>query len=363
MFKSKIVIIAFALIGIFIYCTILDWTKGTSVFIEYNEKDLFKNNQESFKNKNIQFKQPTYSDNKINLTNFNYTGKCGNVFKYKQNNKRDLIFTAIKYNTNFTWRKHKPYIIESTNLLKNTIPNAKKVCILYDNNNELKQFVEECGFEVIEVLNEGSKIKKINAAIDRFLQLEKYLSIHKNEFDRVALIDFRDVYFFADGFQTISSDEVVFTEECVHRYGYDTICFDYTQNTNYRWMKKCYGKEVADRYRKERKHINNVGVIMGGIKPFSELLNVFVNEIKRKSDVLTIWGIDNAMLNYLRYSGAFNGINVTFNSYSQRLAFVGGGIGGYNYDEVRKSIINTIDGCSPIIRHKLGGNKKVQFGI
>ena len=48
--------------------------------------------------------------------------------------------------------------------------------------------------------------------------MEKYLSIHKNEFDRVALIDFRDVYFFADGFQTISNDEVVETINLLHKH-------------------------------------------------------------------------------------------------------------------------------------------------
>ena len=121
-------------------------------------------------------------------------------------------------------------------------------------------------------------------------------------------------------------------------------------------MSQYYGKETAEKYRRERKRVTNVGTIFGGIKPFTQLLKVFVDEIHRKKDVLQFWGIDNAMINYLRYSGAFKGINVTVNTYSQRLAFEWRG--GFDYNEKTKSITNSIDGCSPIIRHKMWGNEK-----
>ena len=46
------------------------------------------------------------------------------------------------------------------------------------------------------------------------LGLEKYLLKHKDEFDRVVFADLRDVYWFADGFQTIDPNELVVMLEC-----------------------------------------------------------------------------------------------------------------------------------------------------
>ena len=40
-------------------------------------------------------------------------------------------------------------------------------------------------------------------------------------------------------------------------------------------MKKCYGEEIANQFRDEKRIIHNVGIIIGGIKPFTELFNVF----------------------------------------------------------------------------------------
>ena len=303
------------------------------------------------------FVQPTYSDENIDLSNFNFNGKCRDPFKCRPNDEHDLIFTGIKYNDNKKWFSHKKLIKISTNLMKNTVPNARKICVVYDDDENLIKFINECGFDVIQI--NPMENKNVNPAIDRFLQLKKYLNHHGGEIKRVALIDFRDVFFFADGFQTISDEEVVFTRECTYYKVNKTICNDYTQKLNNAWMKKCYGEEIAEQYRKEKKAIHNVGMIIGGIKPFMQLLDVFLKEIERKKNEIHIWGMDNSMLNFLHHSGAFTGINLTVNTFSQRIAFTRRG--GYEYDADKKSITNTIDGCSPIIRHKLEGNKMMQL--
>ena len=168
-------------------------------------------------------------------------------------------------------------------------------------------------------------------------------------------------FFFADGFQTISEDEVVFTQECVGIKHNHIQCINYGQQGNYDFVNIFYGKETANKYRKEKKIITNVGGIIGGFKPFKQLLDVFIEEINRKKDVLHIWGIDNAMINYLLYSGKFNGINVVVNMFTQRLAF--NWSYDYNYNKANKSITDPSDGCSPIIRHKMGGNDFFSFGI
>ena len=69
-----------------------------------NEKkyeELYKNSS------NYSFVQPSYVDEKLNLSNFNFEGKCREPFKYKPNNKRDLLFTGIKYDNTWVWKKDK----------------------------------------------------------------------------------------------------------------------------------------------------------------------------------------------------------------------------------------------------------------
>ena len=41
------------------------------------------------------FEQPNFVNEKINVSNFNFNGKCRNVFKYKKNNPKDLIFMTL----------------------------------------------------------------------------------------------------------------------------------------------------------------------------------------------------------------------------------------------------------------------------
>ena len=316
-----------------------------------NEKDLYT------------FIQPTYTDSRLNLNNFNYKGKCREPFKYKRNNKRDLIFTGIKYDNREKWMSHKQSIVFATKLMQNTIPHARKVCVIYDDDKELENFIQSCGFEIMKVdVKTASRYyfqKNLNPAIDRFIQLKRYLKQHKGEFDRVALIDFRDVYFFADGFQTISDDEVVFTQECISYKSNRTLCLDYTQKLNHYWMNNCYGTKIAREFAEEKRIIHNVGMIIGGIKPFEQLLDVFLREISRMRRRIHIWGIDNSMLNYLQYNGKFSHINVTINKFSQCMAF--SRRGGYEYDKDKKAIVNEIDGCSPIIKHKIEGNSMFEI--
>ena len=333
----------------------------------FDNKTLMNENINDNKNQHETMKtvfvQPSFVNDKLNLSNFNYEGKCREAFKYKPHNKRDLVFTAIKYDDKKKWKHHKSQILLSMSIMNNTIPKATKVLVVYSEIDEIKTTAENFGFEVITVKvdKKRKKIGYLNAAIDRYLQLETYLNQHEGEFDRIAVIDARDVYFFADGFQTVSENEVVFTEECDIRPNGEIVCIDFQGGCNYDWVKQFYGKREANKYKKEKKHVNNVGVIMGGIIPFKQFLNVLLKEIKKMKKYLRYWGIDNAMLNHLRYSGKLYAINYTVNNYTQRLAFQWGG--GYVYDAEKKSVTDSFDGCSPIIRHKLGGNTMFRLGV
>ena len=35
--------------------------------------------------------------------------------------------------------------------MQNTIPNARKVCVIYDDDKELENFIQSCGFEIMKV--------------------------------------------------------------------------------------------------------------------------------------------------------------------------------------------------------------------
>ena len=48
-----------------------------------------------------------------------------------------------------------------------------------------------------------------DAAIYRFIDFENYLKENKDKFDRVAITDFRDIMWFADGFMCFS-DKAMF---------------------------------------------------------------------------------------------------------------------------------------------------------
>jgi len=83
-----------------------------------------------------------------------------------------------------------------------------------------------------------------------------------------------------------------------------------------------------------------------------------MDEINQKEKVKHRWGIDNAMISFLYHTGRLNHINVSVNRISQRMGFEFGG--GYIYDPEKKSVVGH-DGCSPIMRHKLGGNPEMEL--
>ena len=301
-----------------------------------------------------EFVQPSYIDELLNLSNFNFSGKCREPFKYNQNSERDLVFTSIHYRDKAKWEKDKKKIIVAGKIMKNTIPHAKRVCVIYERNRDVEEVLKESGFEVRMANHFHVNPRRVNAAIDRFIQLHYYLNENVGKIDRVALIDSGDVFFFADGFQTVSYEEVMFTLECSSKSSFKMNCVTYPHFQNDVWLKSIYGKDVVEKYKRERYIIVNVGTIIGGIRPFCELLQVFLDEIERKRYFQRRWGIDNAMLNYLYREKKFEGINITVNDHTQRMAFVTRG--GYSYHRKWKTITDDYDGCPPIIRHKLLGN-------
>ena len=85
------------------------------------------------------------------LSNFNFSGVCSNPFKYKANNKSDLIFNTIYYNGDNQWKKHKESILEAIELSHQTVPHATKIVYLYGNINddEFERMFKENGYSIV----------------------------------------------------------------------------------------------------------------------------------------------------------------------------------------------------------------------
>ena len=73
---------------------------------------------------------------KLNEIKLNYIGKCGEIFKYKKNNERDLVLFCYKSTRRHFERSFLIYnVIDS---FKKNIPNAKIVCFVHkDSYNSL----------------------------------------------------------------------------------------------------------------------------------------------------------------------------------------------------------------------------------
>ena len=107
------------------------------------------------------------------------------------------------------------------------------------------------GYTIIKSNETVIKGEYFNAAVYRFFEFEKYLMDHQNEFDRVALTDVKDVYWFADGFQTFDSNEFLMFNECddfdnnnpfwCRQFGYRP-----RSNWNEKGVNECFGKEILD---------------------------------------------------------------------------------------------------------------------
>ena len=188
----------------------------------------------------------------------------------------------------------------------------------------------------------------------RFFDLELFLKEHPGEFDRIAITDFRDVAWFADGFACLDPEELFVNKECT---GNPPRCNKYkiTNTANSRWIAHCYGLELRNHYAEMNREVLNVGFVFANITNMMKYLDVYISTVKEKDKKLwDYWGMDQSTLNYIYYEGKLKNIKITINDISQKMAF------GYNYfasryDSERKIVLEMDSDCSPVIRHKMKG--------
>ena len=324
-------------------------------------------NEENVNTKNNKKKTPklSYENELFNLSNFNYEGICSNPFQYKENNKRDLLFNTIFYDDIEKWKKHKKEIREAIEMSKHTIPHATKILYLYGdiNDDEFEEMFTKNGYQILRShvkIDQGKFIVS-----QRYLDFEKYLTEHQNEYDRVVMADLRDVFWFADGFSTISPDELILTYECNDLGNYTMRCVHFgkltEKQTNFQWMANFWGKEITVEFQSNSSYEINGGFVGGNTKKMLSFLRIMNEYLLKHSEYLYEWGYDQATITYIYNTGKLDLLNVTTNTITQRLGY--DMFRYYKYNKKLKSLHMISNGCSPIIRHKLRWNEHFMAGI
>ena len=301
------------------------------------------------------FVQPTFVHPRLDTTKFYYDGECREPFKYKRNNKRDLLFHAYYFKDEEVWNKKKTHMKTTFEINKSGIPNATKVFFTYGDweNEELNEVLKNAGYQIIKSDVKLEKGQEFNVAVYRYYEFEKYLLEHKDEYDRVVISDVQDVYWFADGFQTIDPNEFIIMLECDDKRKNKQWCrsIGYHAKYNEKWIRQCFNETIVEDMKKVGQKVINSGFVAGSPERMLEFLKVYNKIMKDRPEKFNIWGLDQSSMIVGDYLGLFNHLNITYITYSQR---IGNDMRKrYNYDKENKIIYMRSKKCSPVIRHKV----------
>jgi hypothetical protein len=133
----------------------------------------------------------------------------------------------------------------------------------------------------------------------RLTWLQRWLTAHASEIDRVFAMDAFDVFFDSDPFQLFrpeDKDSMIFVEECE---------FIGNQRHNTIWCRTCWGEKTFQDIKEKR--ILNSGTVFGGIGAFIRYLNVVLNLADWK---VCIW--DQPRIAWLVYCGGLKKEGIKF---------------------------------------------------
>ena len=327
--------------------------KSLNKYVKKYHKKIFNGKDDEYS-----FNQPTFKHPKLDTTKFNYEGECREPFKYKKNNKRDLIFHSYHFKSKRDWFNIKNDFKTTFDINNSGIPYATKVFITYGNLyiDDMNKTLQKYGYKVIRSDIPLNKEEYLNVAVYRYFDFEKYLLKHKDEYDRVAITDVRDVYWFADGFQTIDPNELIVIPECDDfdekgeqwcRKAGDGPLSGYNND----WIKNCFGEEILKEMEKTKPIILNSGFVAGSTKNVLKFLRVYNQFMMDNIEKFDIWGFDQSAMTVANYLGLFKDLNLKLEKNTQR---IGNDMRGrYKYDKEEKVLYMLSKKCSPVVRHKV----------
>ena len=287
------------------------------------------------------FKKSIFIYPKLNKIKLNYSSKCGELFKYKKNNKRDLVMFAynsskIEFNS-----ERSLFIYNVLDSIKKNIPNAKIICFV-PNNSKTSLVIQALQKNNISIIKEKDFLN-MSLVSSRFLYEFKYLKQYIQYFDRVIHADLTDIFFFSDVFETLKPNELIINKE-----GGNNSLFGEKGNflLNY-WFNKTFGynKTLLNFLERINPIMINAGLIMGDSKEYLKFLDIFKKNLNHSKTL--DYGYDQYLINVLFYTGKFDSINIKFDLCTQRSCFMP----NLTFNREDKALYFKT-GCSPVLIHK-----------
>lgn len=286
---------------------------------------------------------------------FNFKGKCGNIFKYPPNNKRDYVFLSFKYyeikkinNIKYNRRFLSiiPNIIDS---YKHSIPNAKIILFMpfCCTNQFLINLMKKNNITVI--IEKG--YDDWNIVNSRFFMIKKYLEKNKGKINRVLMADLPDIFIFGDIFATFSENDLILNEECrVFERKDEKECMVFGEQKNaINWMKNSYPNEIDKMNQLIKKKIYNLnaGLIIGGYNKTLKFLNILFKDFKFENRFNYGYDQSSLLLKYY-FDEEMKKLNITIEPCSQRMCFAPTNL----FSNLKSTNLFYLNGCSPVSIHK-----------
>lgn len=284
--------------------------------------------------------------NKFNL-NFNQK-KCGKIFTHKKNNERDLVILAYEI--------LKDHYIETSigkilNSIKNSIPFAHIICFVPIKSLKSKVIskLKKYGIEIIKISN-----SKENIVNRRFIESYKYLK--KKNYERILLMDLKDVFIFGDIFATIGNNDFFVNYNCNNESKLLKNCKKFFNSINKYWFHKNMNeintnKTEVNKFLKINPTTIVAGVFIGGIKYVFKFLKLFSQKLIQfnNKNQMHNFGYDQILFNYLFYLGYFNQFNLKPIGCEQRMCFCPENL---LFNKKTTKFVYEESGCPPVLIHK-----------
>ena len=283
---------------------------------------------------------------KLNEIKLNYFERCGEIFKYKKNNKRDLVMFSYKSTENDFYSTRSLLIYNVIDSIKKNIPNANIICFVPNNSINSSLVIQVLQKNKVLIIKENDFLN-MELVSSRFLYEYEYLKKNINSYDRIIHADLTDIFFFSDIFKTLKPNELIINKQCGGNSSFGEKGHSIFNLPNRNWFYRSFGdnKTLVNIFKKINPIVINAGLIMGDSKEYFKFLDI-LNKNFNYTKALN-YGYDQILINVLYYTGKFKEINIKFDLCSQRSCFVPNLI----FERKNKKLYFK-NGCSPVIIHK-----------
>ena len=285
----------------------------------------------------------------------NYNKKCGEIFKYKKNNEKDLVILAYDFLNKSSY--HNLFMEISIDKILNTIqysiPKAHIICFVTEKSMESKiiGMLVKNNIEIIKIQNSKEHITN-----RRFIESYNYLKKNKHLYERVLHMDFNDIYIFGDIFATIGENDLFINYECDLESKTLKNCKHFFNTCNKQWFEQNMNnnntnKTEVNQFIKNNPLLLNAGVFIGGINNFFNFCKIISIQLLKfnNQNQMNNFGYDQILFNYLFYLGYFKQINLKPIGCEQRMCFRPKNLLFNNKTTI---FIYNNSRCSPILVHK-----------